>query len=408
MVLCVPKSGSDAKAQAHNYCMSQEDEEILPFDSEPVVEEEEDIELPDYPYTPPNVQEVGVDDIQLLDNVRSDPDTPEALTENIRVQGLLHPIVVRPSQDKSHGKTYELVVGYRRLSAFKALEYETIPASVHEASDEQVLAELISENLQREDPSPLDEARVMKRMIDTFNWSHAQVAAQLGVDRSQVTKRLGLLRLPDKVQTLVADGSLTASHAEVVARLDNEDSQVELAELAIKKEAPVSKLHSYATKIKERDDQQIEQSDPEAQPEDAQKPLDTISDDQVVDLPALKVKSELSPEELTRVDLYILLRAGNDEEMLSVLEERYGVTYSELFDWTLTLDDGQVSEMRETMIRRWLSAAHRFPTLPSSLQEMVGDGMSSLFNEPEPEIPAEPEEFEEDFDDLEDWGDDEL
>lgn len=407
MVLCVPKSLVGIDQSYILFTMSQDEEEILPFDSESV-EEEEEVELPDFPYTPPNVLEVKVDDIQLLENVRSESEPPQALTENIRVQGLLHPIVVRPAKDKAHRKPYELVVGYRRLAAFKALEYETIPASVHEASDEQLLAELISENLQREDPSPIDEAKVMKRMIDTFNWSHAQVAAQLGVDRSQVTKRLGLLRLPDKVQGMVAEGELSASHAEVVARLDNEDSQVELAELAVKKEAPVSKLHNYATKLKERDDQRIEQDDPEAEPEDASKPLEKVDDDKVVDLPALEVKQGLNQGELARADLYILLRAGNDEEMLAVLNQRYGVTYSELWAWVSSLEEEEVSEMRETMIRRWLGAAHRFSTFPAALTEFFGDGTSTMSRQAEPEIPVEPDDFDDEDFDEDDFDDEDF
>jgi len=379
----------------------------LPFDEETqqVEQAEEIITLPDHVLQPLQVAEVPLSDIQLLQNVRSEIGASmKGLAENIRVRGLLHPIVVRPAQDLAHGKPYELIVGYRRLKAFEELGRTEIPANIHAATDEDLLAELISENLQREGHSPLDEATVMQRMIDTFDWSHAQVAAQLGVDRSQVTKRLGLLKLPEKVQTMVAEGQLTASHAEVVARLDSEESQVELAELAVKKETPVSKLNAYASKIKERDEQKIEDEDEEAKPDDAAKPLDTINDEMVVDLPSMNVKEQLTEHQLAQSNLYILLRSANDEEMLSVLQELYGVPWLGLWDWVAELSEQQVSEMTETMIRRWLGAAHRLTTLPPALQASLGDGMGTMLGRPAPQLPSD---IAQDAGDEEDWDEEE-
>jgi len=377
------------------------------------INQEEILEvLPERPSEEPTAKLVAISEIQPLQNVRSVLGDVSSLAENLRVRGLLHPVVLRPSLDKSHGKPYELIVGYRRLEAFRHLERDKIPAIIHDASEEDVLAEVISENLQRENHSPMDEARTMQRMIDTFDWSHAQVAQELGVDRSQVTKRLGLLRLPEKVQTMVGEGKLSPSHAEVVARLDNEESQVELAELSVRKGTPVAKLHNYATKIKEREKQQLEAEDPEVVEEDPTKPLDTVADDQVVDLPALKVKPELSADELARAELYILLRSCNDTEMLQVLGELYKVPVAMLWDWVAGLSIEQVAEMRVTMVRRWLGAAHRFTTLPMQLQQDLGDGTSSLSEQQAPEVPGEPvslpvDDAWEDDDDWEDeWDDD--
>lgn len=381
--------------------MAETDEEVLPFDAESAEEvEEEKVSLPDHPYEPPVVEEVSLSDIQPLDNVRSDTEAPETLTENIRVQGLLHPIVVRPAQDKSHGRPYELIVGYRRLKAFETLGWTTIPASVHEASDQQVLAELISENLQREDPSPLDEAKVMQRMIDTFDWSHAQVAAQLGVDRSQVTKRLGLLKLPEKVQGMVAEGSLTASHAEVVARLDSPDQQEELADLAVRLDTPVAKLNSYASKIKA---EQHEEEIAEVQAPNEYTPMEQTDSSEsellAVDLPRLEVR-ELDREELKQANLYMMLRSANDIEMLEWLEAECGADYGQLWEWVLLLDEDQLDEMISVMTRRWLAAAHRFPTLPSSLTSRLGGGVPPETGDaPRVEIEEEEWDDEDDFDD---------
>ena len=364
--------------------------------------DEETLEvLPERLVEEPKAKLVDISDIQPLQNVRSILGDVSSLAENLRVRGLLHPVVLRPSLDKSHGKPYELIVGYRRLEAFRSLERDKIPAVIHDASDQDALAEVISENLQRENHSPMDEARTMQRMIDTFDWSHAQVAQELGVDRSQVTKRLGLLRLPEKVQTMVGEGKLSASHAEVVARLDTPEQQEELAEMAVRLDAPVAKLNSYATKIKT---QQHEEEIAEIQPPDEDTPLEVDDSVELVptELPQLQL-GELSVKQQKRAQLFVLLRSANDLEMLQYLEKESSAPWELLWEWTGLLSDDQVEEMIQTMVTRWLQAAHRLPTLPLSLQDDLGGS-----NPAEPL--AMPDELptmgmsDEDWD--EDWDDD--
>jgi len=377
----------------------------MPQDMEAAPSDEHDDEfpsagLPDKPVVQPDAQLIALDQIHELDNSRSELGEVGSLAENIRVRGLLHPVVVRPAADPSHGLKYELVVGYRRKAAFEALEREEIPAIVHAATDEEVLAELLSENFERENPAPLDEARTMKRMIDLFGWSHRQVAAHLGLSKSQVTKRLGLLKLPEKVQVMMGEGKITASHAEVIARLDNPDSQEELAELAVKKNAPVEKLNGYASKIKERDDERLEADDPEAKEDDAAQPLDSLTVEDVVPITRLIVKDDLDSDDFARAQLYMLLRSANDQEMLDTLQEQYGVAFAHLWEWVEALDDQQVSELIETMLRRWLAAAHRYPTFPESLKQRYGAGESDLTNPDLLALPdgVAPPEDDDDFD----------
>lgn len=368
----------------------------------PVTEEETLQELPERPVEAPEAKLVKVADIEHLQNVRSVLGDVSGLAENVRVRGLLHPVVLRPAQDKSHGKSYELIVGYRRLAAFELLERKEIPAVIHQASEEEVLAEVISENLQRENHSPMDEARTMQRMIDTFDWSHAQVAQQLGVDRSQVTKRLGLLKLPEKVQDMVAEQKISASHAEVVARLDTPEQQEELAELAVRTEYSVAKLNSYASNIKAK---QQEEDLAEVQAPDQASPLETPAKVELTatELPRLQL-SELTPVQLRRAELFILLRAANDLEMLQWLEEHCGASWDELWEWTGLLDKDGAEEMIRVITKRWLSAAHRLPTLPVALQDELGADTQ----EAELDIPEDLPTMglnEEDWD--EEWEDDE-
>lgn len=376
--------------------------------SEEATSEQEEVRLPDKEQGPIRVEEIPLDEIQELENSRTQLGSVDDLAENIRVRGLLHPVGVRPAQRKDHDRKYELVVGYRRLAAFRKLERTTVPAIIHQADDQELLADLISENLQREDHTPLDEALVMQRMKETFGWSHAQIAAHLSVDKSQVTKRLGLLKLPEKVQTMVGEGQLSASHAEVIARLDRPESQEELAELALKTEAPVSKLNGYASKIKERDDERIDEDDPEAQSADSAQDLDVLTVDDVVSMPRLTVKEHLDAEDLARANLLILLRNGFDREMTDFLRVKHGVDFDRLWDWVEQLDAEQIEQMTDVMIRRWLGAAHRYPTFPESLRQRFGAGVSDLLDGDEVQLPEGVEGIKDEWDDDwdEDWDED--
>lgn len=361
------------------------DDQLLAPDAPDLSADEEEVLLPGVPLTAPQGDMIALDDIAELENVRPDlgVDGVAALAESIRVQGLIHPVVLRPAPDwADHGRAYELIVGYRRVNAVRSLRdaglegYDHIPAKVHAADEEQALAEMITENLQRENLTPLAEAKAMRRMMDTFGWTQGQVAAHLGVHRTQVVKRLGLLKLAEPVQRYLEEGKITASHAEVVARMDDEDAQAELADLAVRTDASVQKLNAYATKIKQAEiDAEEAVETPAFGPE---QPLELAPEPgPVTDLPRLQVREDLGEVDLARAELFVLLRAANDLEMVRTLEDRYGVTRTDQWWWITQLSEAQVDELRRTLLVRWLQAPHRFPTLPDDLISDLGEGQAT-------------------------------
>jgi ParB family chromosome partitioning protein len=152
---------------------------------------------------------------------------PEALAElqaSIRENGLLQPLVVRPS-----GGGFELVAGERRLRALTGLEQTSAPAIVRELSDEQMLLLALVENLQREELNAIEEAVAYQRLIDGFGLTQSEVASRVGRSRSTVANSLRLLTLPQQVQELVGTGELTAGHARAVLSLDDDLDRVSLA-----------------------------------------------------------------------------------------------------------------------------------------------------------------------------------
>src|SRR6266542_4315047 len=145
-----------------------------------------------------------------------DPTALEELVSSIKQAGLLQPIVVRRANG---GSSYELIAGERRLRACQQLGWERIPAVQRDADDRTLLTLALIENLQRDDLSPVDEARGYERLIAEFKLAQQDVADAVGRDRSTVANALRLLKLPEDVLQLLHEGHLTVGHArEAVAQ----------------------------------------------------------------------------------------------------------------------------------------------------------------------------------------------
>ena len=131
------------------------------------------------------------------------------LAESIRKQGLLQPITVRKHQDR-----YQIIAGERRVRACRLLGEETIAALVKEKiSDRRMAALGLVENIQRVDLNPVEEAVAMRQLQEQYEYTHEQLAEELGRSRSAVTNGLRLLSLPEEVLNLLREKKLTAGHA---------------------------------------------------------------------------------------------------------------------------------------------------------------------------------------------------
>src|SRR6266704_575783 len=160
-----------------------------------------------------------------------DPAALEELTASIRKAGLLQPVVVRQAPGNNGG--FELIAGERRLRACQALGWEKIPAVKREVDDRTVLTLALIENLQRDDLSPVDEARGYERLIAEFNLAQQDVADAVGRDRSTVANALRLLKLPAAVLTMLHDGRLSVGHARALLALDDPRHATTLAREAV-------------------------------------------------------------------------------------------------------------------------------------------------------------------------------
>ena len=173
---------------------------------------------------------------------RFDDAALDALAESLRTSGLVQPIVVRPLPEGG----YELIAGERRWQAAQRAGLERIPALVRNAADRERLEIALVENVVREDLNAMEVARGVATLVEDFGQTHAHVATTLGRSRPAISNLLRLLELPDAVQALVEDGSLSEGHARAVLMADGARARRELAERAIAEGLSVRQVEAAA------------------------------------------------------------------------------------------------------------------------------------------------------------------
>ncbi len=173
-------------------------------------------------------------DLALIDpnpdqpRTRFDADAVEELAQSIRADGVIQPILVRPSGDR-----YLLVAGERRWRAAKLAGLSEIPAIVRDIADDRLLEIALIENIQREDLNPIEVSQALRRLAQELQLSHEELAQRTGKDRTTITNLLRLLRLPIEIQNMVAEGKLAGGHARALLSLEDETQQLRLAERVI-------------------------------------------------------------------------------------------------------------------------------------------------------------------------------
>ena len=153
-----------------------------------------------------------------------DEERLEELTQSIRANGVIQPIVVRAS-----GDGYEIVAGERRWRAAQRAGLLRVPVVVRNIGDDKLLELALIENIQREDLNPIEEALAYRRLVDEFNLTHEAVASAVGKDRSTVANSLRLLKLPNEVRAELAAGRLTVGHARALLAVTDEAVQRQTA-----------------------------------------------------------------------------------------------------------------------------------------------------------------------------------
>ena len=207
----------------------------------PGIENGEDEKKQDYFYC----------DIDLIRPNRFQPrtvfseDDLQELSESIKNQGILQPLLVR--QD---GSGYELIAGERRLRAAKRAGLIQVPVVIKRVSDDKLLEMSLVENIQRENLNPIEEAEAYQSLISRLNLTQDQAAARVGKSRSAVANFLRLRQLPDQIKTSIIDGSLSMGHARALLGTESSAQQLGAWRAVITKGLSVRETENLVRRLK--------------------------------------------------------------------------------------------------------------------------------------------------------------
>ena len=171
----------------------------------------------------------------------------EELTNSIREQGVIQPIIVRP--DKTNDGKYEIIAGERRWLASQNAGLHEIPVVILDVDDNKSLEFAIVENVQRQDLNPIEEAKSYQRLINDFNYNQEKLSKFIGKSRSYIANSLRLLGLPEEVLAMLVSGSLSAGHARTLIGLNNAS---EIGKKIIKKKLSVRQSEVLARQFKDK------------------------------------------------------------------------------------------------------------------------------------------------------------
>ena len=171
-----------------------------------------------------------------------DEDALAELAESIRQVGILQPLVVRPV---SEGK-YELIAGERRLRAAKLAGLERVPVVIRAAGHQDSLEIALIENVQREDISPLEQARAYRRLIDEFGLTQEEVADKVGKSRAAVANTVRLLKLPQPILDGLQSGKIAEGHARALLGVPSEVLQLALYDKIVRSGMTVREVEKVA------------------------------------------------------------------------------------------------------------------------------------------------------------------
>ena len=185
-----------------------------------------------------------------LDSIKPNPYQPRYvfsdeelndLAQSIKEHGVIQPIIV-----KEVGSYYVIIAGERRFRASKLLNKPTIPAIVRQYEKSKMIELALIENLQRENLSPIEEAKAYSQIMRELDLTQKEVAEKVGKTRSYVTNMLGLLNLPEDVMKLVDSKEISMGHARVLSKMLDKEEVKKLAQDIVENKLSVRDIEKIA------------------------------------------------------------------------------------------------------------------------------------------------------------------
>ena len=175
-----------------------------------------------------------------------DSEALSELADSISQHGVLQPLLLRPLLTGG----YRIVAGERRWRAARMAGLTEVPAVIREMTDAEEMLFALIENLQREDLTPLEEARGYRTLIETQDFTQEEVSQAVGKSRPAITNALRLLNLPEDIQQMLENGEITAGHARTLLSFKTEEG-MRLGAKKVKEGASVRELEALAKRLNE-------------------------------------------------------------------------------------------------------------------------------------------------------------
>jgi len=166
-----------------------------------------------------------------------DQDQLQELSDSIKHNGVIQPIIVTPS-----GRRYIVIAGERRLRATILAGFSKIPAVVRRIDQEQMLSLALLENIQRQELNPIEEALAYSRLLQSKNITQERLASELGKSRVSISNTVRLLKLPDPIKDMIQDGKISFGHARCLITLEDPEVVSKLAAGCIRQQWSVREL----------------------------------------------------------------------------------------------------------------------------------------------------------------------
>jgi ParB family chromosome partitioning protein len=178
-----------------------------------------------------NVLEIDINKItpnEMQPRKTFDEEKLHQLSQSIKENGIIQPIIVTKEKD-----FYIIVAGERRWRAAKLAGLKKVPIISRTLSDKEIMELSLIENLQREDLNPIEEALAYKRLTEEFNLTQEEVSNKVGKSRPAITNSLRLLNLDKRIQNYLTEGTISEGHGRVLAGIEKNEVQYELAKKII-------------------------------------------------------------------------------------------------------------------------------------------------------------------------------
>lgn len=168
------------------------------------------------------------------------------LSESIRQHGILQPLTVR----RLASGYYQIIAGERRWRAARMAGLSEVPAMIVEADDRKVMELGLIENLQREDLNPMEEAMGYQSLIKDYGLTQEEVSQRVSKSRPTVSNAMRLLQLPQEVQWLIEQGSISAGHGRAMLPLANPEVEIAMAEEVMRKNLSVREVEERVRRMR--------------------------------------------------------------------------------------------------------------------------------------------------------------